>query len=294
MIKSGNTKGMKYCGDCLCDDAIDGLWDIDHGRIVHEENSEILRVILIRCHHMIEEDEENSILSHGNNNNNNSYNNNNQKFSYNDTRIKEFLTHLYSTPTWLDLSLLKNGASLLLSRISWLFTTYLDFTIPEIISSSEGLSLYASIANSLAITSKESQTQSSPNNDKSNNNEKNENNNNFAGISISDNDVEFLIKRIFNLIFRSFVAASSKCLKPSTDIWDDLLELRIEIGLLRRKILSIFGIGRWDEKKFGMPLNQQFLGYCLGLFALHSINLIKSQQFGSITENDVNSILHIW
>lgn len=268
MINNGDTKGMKCLGDSFCDNLIDGLWDIDDGRIVHEENSEMLRVILIRCHHMIEEDKENNLT------------NIHQHLSYCDNRIKQFLEHIYTPPTWIKFNLLKNGSLILLTRISWIFTTYLDYTIPEILSSLEGISIFASITSIYNILLKDPKVPNQINY--------------LEQISVSNNVIEYVIKRIFNLIFRSFIAASTNCLKSSTDIWDDLLEFRIELSILRRKILSIFGIGRWDEKRFGLPFNQQFLGYCIGLFALHSINLIKSLQFGNIHEDDTNSILHLW
>ena len=289
MTTNAHTRGMKYVGDSLCDDALDGLWDIENGTILHEENPEMLRVILIRCHHMIQEDEESLIIDY-NNPQDITY------LSYHDERIKLFLDHLFAIPTWVDANLLSKGSSILLSRIFWLFTTYLDFTIPEIMASLEGTSTFASLAFLYNIISKE-MDQSNSTKDQGNN----ENTNRAANekdhsldLSISDKVLESGVKRILNLIFRSFVAAFSKCLKPSTDIWNDLLEFRIEMAVLRRKILSIFGVVRWDEKKLGMPFNQQFLGYCLGLFALHSINLLKSLQFGTIVEDDLNSILHTW
>lgn len=272
MISNGSTGGMKYTGDIECDDAVDGIWNIDNGRIAHEESYEILRVILLRCHNLIAEDllecEKNDDTSP----------------SYANTKIKAFLTSISSIPLWLDENLLKEGASLIMSNIIWLFVAYLDRTFMEILSSQEGISLMSAIAAGINI-SKECNT-------KDENTDVEEEL--LAKIVITSKEADLFLKKVYGILIKTLIAASTNCLKPFSAVAIDFLDLRIELSLLRRKILSICGVGRWNEDLYGMPFSQYFLGRTLGLFALHSIQILRSLRFGILSTADISAILHFW
>ncbi len=277
MVANDQTGGMKYSGDGLCDDAIDAIWDIDQGMIAHEESIEVISVILNRCRNMIAQDDE----LH-----NSSSQSKERQNSYSDSRIKDFLFELYSIPNWVDLKLIKKGASLLLSQLPWLFLVYLDFTLVELISTTEGTALLASIAAVIDCT----------------NESRNESQTNFhlhereliACVLFSSTSIKNFLQRLITLLFRAIIAAASTCLKPSSAVWNEFLELRLELAILRRKVLSVFGPGRWDEKEFGMPLSQYFLGFCLGLFTVHSIETLKWTHFGYLSDPDIVSVIHFW
>jgi hypothetical protein len=282
MISNGSTGGMKYTGDIECDDAIDALWNIDDGRLVHEEDPEVLRVILMRCRNLIAEDVEKTLGCERNTTS--------PVASYANPKIQTFLSSVYSSPVWMDRQLAINGASLLLSNISWLLVTYLDRTLVEIMSSPEGISLCACIAACLNMSREI--TSSAPCSQEENTDLNEEEL--MRRVSLSPKDLRIFLKKLFGILLRTLIAVSSDCLQPSSSVWIDFLDLRLEFSLLRRKILSVCGVGRWDETSFGMPLSQHFLGYAVGLFALHSIQILKSLRFGFLSEMETNSILHFW
>lgn len=278
MISNGSTGGMKYTGDIECDDALDGLWNLDNGKIVHEEDPEVLRIILIKCRNfMVGGTEYDQNPTH-------------PASSYANPNIQTFLSSIYSCPIWMDHQVAIHGASLLLSNISWLFVTFLDRTLVEIMSTPEATSLCACLAACFNM-SRETVPPIVPSEEGDLDMSRQKL---IERVSLSQKDLRIFLKKLFGILLKTLIAVSSDCLQPSSSVWIDYLELRLEFSLLRRKILSICGVGSWNENSFGMPFSQYFLGYAIGLFALHSIEILKSLRYGILSEEDTKSILLFW
>lgn len=203
-----------------------------------------------------------------------------------DSRLQAFIQDMHRIPYWPSSARVTHGSQLLLNNIVSVVQELVCGAAVEVVCSSEGAALLAGLA---ASSSYSNPSPPSPSASSLSAHEEAL----LANFTIADDLVSaFLIRWIRSLYFclRSFAING---IRVNDECMHRFIEMRMELAVTRRLILSVCGVGWWDDSLWGMPLNENFMLYCLKLATVASIKSLQ-RVTAKLTDENISDIIHVW
>jgi hypothetical protein len=209
-----------------------------------------------------------------------------QEYSQLDGRLRAFIHDMSFVPYWASGTRVSHGSQLLLGNIITVVHGLICGAGVAIACSSEGAALIAAVAAAASyrdlptVAASSVRTHASPEEL-------------LGSVTPSTAHVDACVSKWIRSLYICIRSIAINGIVVEDECMHQLIGMRMEFAVTRRLVLSVCGVGWWDDSLWGMPLSEDFLLFCLKVCAVASIKSLQRVS-ETLSDQDIDDVIHLW